>query len=215
MRALLALLLLSTVAHADPQDELTFGSQVRALRASSAQALTGDDYVGGQLVYGRRLTLPIPVTQDVQWWATAAFAWGGATGEMFQTLTTDISAYAFTVGGHARYAPYSHLAVSAGLDLGPQHAALTLTDNGGRTAKDGGWGVLAKASIAVDLLAYDGPGFSFGLRAELAYVKTSGVALTPTSPHDDGTLSIAMTSASIGHLDLGGPTFGIGAIARF
>lgn len=215
MRALLALVLLTTVAHAEPQDELTFGSQLRALRASSAQALTSDDYVGGQLVYGRRLVLAIPLASDVQWWGTAAFGWGGATGEMFQTLTTDISAYVFTVGGHARYAPYSHLALSAGLDVGSQHAALTLTDHNGRTASDGGWGVLAKLSIAADLLAYDGPGFSFGLRAELGYVKASGVALTPTSPHDDSTLSIAMTSASIGHLDLGGPTFGIGAIARF
>ena len=213
MRALLALLLLTSVAHADPQDELTFGSQLRALRSSSADALTDQGYVGGQLLYGRKLA--IPLVHDIQLWATAAFGWGGASGEMFQTLATDISTVAFTVGGHARYAPYAHLAVSAGLDLGTQRASLTLSDQNGRTASDAGWGTLAKASVAVDLLAADGPTFAFGLRAELGYVMTSGVALSPTSPHDDGTLSLAMTAASIGHLDLGGPSFGLAAITRF
>ena len=213
MRALLALLLLTTVAHADPQDELTFGSQLRALRSGSADALTDQGYAGGQLLYGRQL--PIPLVHDVVLWATAAFGWGGASGEMFQTLATDIGSVAFTVGGRASYAPYGHLTVSAGLDLGSQHASLTLTDQNGRTASDAGWGTLAKASVAVNLLAADGPSFAFGLRAELGYVMTSGFALSPTSPRDASTLSLPMTSASIGHLDLGGPSFGLAAITRF
>ena len=214
MRALLLLLLATTaVAHAGPNDELTLGSQTRALRSSSADALTGEGYVGGQLGYGRRLALPI--LPDIEMWATAGLSWGGASGEMFQTLATDISTVAFTVGGHARYAPYKHLAVSAGLDLGPHHASLTLTDQNARTASDSGWGALAKASVAVELLAADGPSFAFGLRAELGYVMTSGISLSPKSPHDDTTLSLMTTQASIGHLDLGGPTFGIAAITRF
>ena len=211
--ALVFVLAATAVAQAEPHDELTFGSQARALRSASADALTDQGYFGGQLGFGRQLALP--VLPNVEAWATAGFAWGGADGEMFGNLTTQISSVAFTVGGHARYAPYQHTAVTVGLDLGPQHAALTLTDQNARTASDGGWGLLAKASVALDLLAVDNPGFAFGLRAELGYVMTTGIALSPKSPHDDSALSLMTTSASIGHLDLGGPTFGISAITRF
>ena len=212
MKAIFLLAAAATAAHADPNDELTLGTQTRALRSSSADALTDQGYVGGQLSFARRLESPQPL---LQLWATAGFDWGGASGEMFQTLTTNIGSVGFTVGGRARYVVRPHLAVSARLDLGEQHVSLELADQNGRTASDAGWGLLAKTAAAVDLFAVDNQGFALGLRAEIGYVAARGVVLAPKSPHDDTQLSIMTGGASIGHLDLGGPYFSISAVSQF
>jgi hypothetical protein len=208
---IVVLLALTSIAHADPTNELTLGAESRGLHSASAEALTGQSYFGGVLSYAHRLQSPVP---KLALWATAGFDWGGSDGEMFQTLTTSISSVAFTVGGRASYALHSHLAASARLDLGAQHASLDLSD-GSNTASDAAWGTLATAAVALDLFATDDAGLGLGLRAEFGYTVARGIALAPKSPHDDTELQIMTTGASIGHLDLGGPSFTISAVTRF
>ena len=213
MRALSLLLvsLLPALAHAD--DEIAIGSEIRALHSASANAITEDSYAGGKLTVSH--ALDVATLPGVQLYAVAGFAWGGAGGTMFQTMSTDLSTVGFTVGGRARYPLYPHLALDAGLDLGPQHASLTLTDANGREASDGAWGMMARASLALELLAIDRPTFGFGLRAELGYTLAQGIGLSPAPSHDGDTLQLMTSSESLGHLDLGGPSFGFSAITRF
>ncbi len=214
MKVLLLLAATTAIAHADPSDELTIGTEARGLRSNSADALTDSGYTGGRLSFARRLD--IPVMPGLQLWAAAGFAWGGTNGTMFQTLTTAVGTVGFTLGGRARYVFNPHVAVSGRLDLGQQHVSLELTDQNDHTASDTGWGTFAQAAIALDLVATDGQNhLGFGLRAELGYVAARGVALAPKSPHDDTELSIMTTGASIGHLDLGGPSFTLSALTQF
>lgn len=188
--------------------ELTIGSQVRALRSPSADAVTGDDYVGGRITAGRMLD--VPTIAGVDLYATVGFDWGGASGSMFNQ-STDVSTYALTLGGHARYQLYKHVSLIAGLDVGMQHASLTLGDD----MSDGAWGVMTRGIVAVELLAADSPGFGFGLRIEAGYTLDQKIALSPTPPKDDSTITIMTSTSSIGHLDMSGPSIGFSAITRF
>lgn len=192
--------------------EITFGSQIRALHAPSAEAVTGDSYVGGRLTVGRQLYLPAPDGVDL--YATAGFDWGGASGSMFNQ-STDISTYALTVGGHARYHLYSHISLIAGVDLGMQHASLTFGDTAPDQTTDGAWGLMTRGIVAVELLAADSKAWNFGLRVEAGYTLDQKIALSPAAPKDDTELTIMTTTASIGHLDMSGPSIGFSAITRF
>src|SRR5687768_12212918 len=103
MRALIALTLVAgaaTSAHAG-NHEIAMGSYNRALRTSSANAVTDETLGGGQLGVARALRLDLYPKLEV--WATAGFNWGGAEGTLFQTMTTEVDSYGFTLGGRARY----------------------------------------------------------------------------------------------------------------
>src|SRR5437867_2139807 len=107
--ACFALLVLAAPASAG-NHELTIGSSSRALRSSSADAVTANSLEGGTLTYARALDLPVIPKLTV--WAEAGFAWASTRGSMFQTMATDVGSTTLTLGGRARYVPYSHLAVS-------------------------------------------------------------------------------------------------------
>jgi len=205
------LLLISTTAYAGSND-VDYGPTTRALRSPSADALTGASLDGGALGYARDLGLQLP--RRLTLWAEAGFAYGEAHGLMFQSVSTDIGNLALTVGARARYRLLDHLALDARLDVGRSHTSLTLAQNA-VTAEDGAWSNLATAAVGVELLAIASPRFSLGVRVELGYAKTSAVALSPHTDHDGDTLTLMTTSASIGHLDLGGPQFGVAIVSQF
>jgi hypothetical protein len=207
MRAVLLVLLATGTATAGG-NEITFGSWDRALRASSADAVTDKGLVGGLLTYAH--ALPAPLYPGLSLWAEAGFAWAGTTGTMFQTMSTDVGNVAFTVGARARYLPLSHVAVSARLDLGTARTSLTLAQ-GDYSASDSGWGGIATAAAGVDLLA----AWWLGIRFELSYTKATGAALAPHSSGDGDTLKLPMTAESFGHLDLSGPAFHFAFVAQF
>jgi len=209
----LATILLTPAAHAG-RYELGIGPTTRALRASSADALTGDTLGGGQFSAARRLDLP--VFPGLVVWADAAIGWGSASGTMFQTLGTEIGSSSWTVGARARYRVIRNVWASGRLDLGMARASVTLTDASGRTARDHGWAPVTQAALGVDLLAVDRRSFAFGVRLELGYVAAAGVGLTahPDSP-SDGTLQLPMSSSSLGHLDLSGPSFDLAFVSQF
>jgi len=200
-------------AAADPHNELTIGSFDRALHSSSANAVTSDSLGGGALAYARKIDLGL--VPGLQTWATANLAWGSADGTMFTTMTTQLETLGFSFGGRARYPIYSdHLVAGARIDLGPSRTALTLRE-GARELYDKGWGLATTAALSLDLLAYAGSSFRFGLRTELGYTLTSAVELAPTEAKDGSTIQLPMSQATLGHLDVGGKFFSLTVVSQF
>jgi hypothetical protein len=214
MRSFLILVVLAGTASAG-NNEVSFESTTRSLRSSSADAVTGDSLVGGDVGIGRALGVELP--RHFTLWSDAGITWSGATGTMFSVLATDLFDTTITAGLHLRYRPIRYVAISAGIAIGAQHASLSITDSMDHTASDTAWGAVARASMKLDLLAVDLPRFSFGVRAEFGYLLSQGIELVPTEQRtdDSDTLHIPMSEASLGHLDLGGAFFNIGLVSQF
>jgi hypothetical protein len=218
MRAALPLLIVlgaGATAHADDNaNEIALGAATRTLRSSSANAVTDQSLGGGELSYGR--SLGITLMPHLELWAGAGFSWGGASGTMFQTLSTEVDSVAFTLGARARYRLHPRLAVGGRVDLGTARASLTLRDGVGHSASDAHWGATSSAAISVDLLALVHRNMNFGVRLELGYVATEAIELTGRSESADAsTIVLDMMEASLGHLDLGGPYFSASMISQF
>ena len=213
LRTTLALLVLSSVAYAG-NNELSISESRRALHTDSANAVTSDGLVGGALAYARRVDLPMIPRLTV--WGTANFGWGGTSGEMFQTMHTDVSTLMLSVGGRAHYKLHRLVVATGRLDLGSARAALTLQDDAGHSATDHGWAPMTQAALGLDLYAYNKPSFSLGLRFELGYVATGSVDMTakPDSG-SNGTLQLQMTAAGLGGLNLSGSTFAASVVSQF
>jgi hypothetical protein len=214
MRSLLVLVSsagLAGTAHAG-NNELTVTESTRALRTSSANAVTADSLLGGALGYARRVAA-IP---HLELWATGTFSWGVADGQMFQTMSTELDTLGLTVGGQLRYALHRRITASARLDVGAARAALSINDDAGHTASDAGWGAITSAALGIDGYVIRGDRFSLGIRFELAAVATSSIPLTarPASGGDD-TLQLEMTAASLGSLNLSGPAFAASFVGQF
>jgi len=215
MRAVVTSIVLLTAGTAYAGDnEITYGGWGRALRAPSADAATGDTLGGGRLTYGRALDLPI--IDHLQMWAEAGITFGGVTGEMFQTMDTDISTFAFIAGAHVRYSlARNYIAFGAHVDIGTARTSLKLTD-ADTTLSDSGWGALAIGVVDVDLYAYRSRRFSIGVRVDVSYTKTQSIALTMhREGADDGTIKLPVMDTSFGHLDLSGPSAGGALIGEF
>jgi hypothetical protein len=209
MRALLLLLVCST-AYAG--NELSIGTNDRALRSSSADAVTGDSYFGGQLAFAHDLQLGL---HGVSIAATGTLVWGGADGTLFD-MSTSLGQTAYLVGVRARYSVVPHLAAGADLQVGAAHTSLSLRDAMERTVSDDGWGAIAAGSLSVDVLAVDTPRFALGIRLALGYVAASAVSLSGKAARpDDGTLRLQMTQASLGRLDLSGPYAAVSVVSDF
>jgi hypothetical protein len=209
MRAILLLLVCST-AYAG--NELSIGSTNRALRSSSADAVTGDSYIGGQLAFAHDLRLGSPALRVA---VTGALAWGGADGTLFD-MTTELGQSAYLVGLRTRYTLVPHLAAGAAVQVGAAHTSLSLTDAMERTVSDNGWGSIAEGALGLDLLAVDGDRFKLGMRVELGYVAAAAIGLAGKSARpEDGTLRLQMTQASLGSLDLSGPYAAVSVVSDF
>lgn len=221
MRALLALVFLplgltaaANSAHADTNhDELWLGGGSRALRSSSANALTDANLAGTTLGYARDLGLAI--VPDLAVWAEAGMATGDAQGTMFQTLATEISTIGLTGGLRARYQLHRLIAASARFELGAQRARVAITDHAGGSASDHGWGTMASAGAALDLFAAARPPFGIGVRAELGYVVAQAISLTARRDTGGDTLMLPASEAALGNLDLSGPTFAVSLVGQF
>lgn len=211
---LLAALLLATssAALAETRNEVMLGSSTRAMRASSADAVTESSLGGGVIGYAREIDLGL--MPELQTWATGSFAWGSADGTMFSTLTTELTTQTFAFGGRARYSVLRRLAVGGRLDLGPSRAGLTLTE-GTRTLHDSGWGVATTAAVSVDALALALPSLKFGVRFELGYTLTSKVDLAPGEANDATMIQLETSQASFGHLDVGGKFLSVTLLSQF
>lgn len=210
--AIALVLLASGTAGAETQNEVTMGSFTRALRTSSANAVTSDSLGGAVVGYARAVDLPL--LPRLRTWATIGFAGGSVEGRMFSTLTTNLSTQTFFAGGRAQYDLLRFVAVGGRLDAGPSRAGLTLTE-GSRTLHDSAWGVAATAAVSLELRALAFPRFKLGLRAELGYTLASKVELAPAEANDASTIQLEMSQASLGHLDVSGKFFSMMIASQF
>jgi hypothetical protein len=209
MMRIAILLLVCSTAYAD--NELSLGGGSRALRSSSADAVTGDSLGIGGLGYARRLAID---AAPVALWAEAGFGWGDADGDMFETMSTQIRTYAVTAGVRASYPLHRLIDATARIDVGTARTSLAVSE-GMAKVSDSGWGALAQGALGADLFASRSPVFSLGMRLELGYTQATGIGLTPRPDSQADTLKLATAEASIGHLDLSGPFFAISALAQF
>ena len=214
MRAAIILMLATATAHAGDSHEVSISEQLRALRTSSANAMTEDSLFGGALAYEHNFGTPL--VPAIQLWGVGAFGWGAAEGTMFQTLSTELDTLSFTIGARARYALRPRIVASARLDIGTTRAAVAIRDDANHTASDHGWGATTQAALGLDLYAIRSAAFTMGVRVELGYVATSSIPLvaTPESP-SEGTLQLEMTAASLGSLNLSGKLFAASLVGQF
>lgn len=216
MKTTMVLILCATagVASADTSNEIEIGSWSRGLRTPSANAVTDNNLGGAQFGYARQLPLaPMP---DLTLWAVGRFTFGSVSGTMFETMATGVDYLEFAAGLRARYRLHDHLRVGARADLGIARAELDISD-ASRTYSDLKWGPTTDAAAQVEVLAVARRGFELGMRFEFGYVASSAVALSPRAPDtsEEGTIMLPVGRSSIGHLDLGGPYFGLTFFGQF
>jgi len=213
MRSAIALLLLAGTAHAG-NNELTFFETDRALRTSSANAITDDSLLGAGFTYARNLGSGfIP---HLELWAQGAFQWGSADGLMFQTLTTELRTLGFSLGGQLRYELHRRITASARLDLGTTRAAVAIHDEMNHSASDHGWGATTAGALGLDFNLFRGSRFGLALRCELGAVATSSIPLTATPDSgSENTLHLEMTATSLGSLNLSGPSLAFAFVGQF
>lgn len=208
----LAALGLASTAHAEPRYELSVGSSARALRSPSANALT-DHNLGGAS-FGAAVDLGLDLG-PASVWVEAGATTGSADGQMFQTLSTQIAAVDLTGGLRARVPLHRLITASARVELGAQRVRVDISDSAGTSASDHGWGRMAAAGAALDLVTRPGARFGFGVRVEVGYVMAQAISLTPHRDVGGDVLMLAMTDAALGALDLGGPTLGASLVGQF
>ena len=198
------------------RDEISLGATARALRSSSANALTGANLAGGSLGLARDLghDLGLSLRPGLTLWLEAGLATGSARGTMFQSLSTTIDAIDLTAGLAARYRLLRLVTASARLALGAQRARVAIDVPGVHTY-DHGWGGMASAAAALDVFALARPPFGLGVRVEAGYIAAQAIALTPHPEEKDGTIELAMAASSLGHLDLSGPSFTVSLLGQF
>lgn len=192
----------ATPAGADGPDdnELALSGGTRSLRSDSANAVTADNLSSGELSYARRLPLPLG---PLQVWGVGSVGWGAATGQMFQTMATEVDTLAFTVGGSVRYALHPRFTVHARVDVGPARTALALRTD--RTLDDASWHAVTRGSLGVDGFVVRSARISIGARLEVGYLASTGAALSPREAEpDDDTITLPIMDSSFGTLDLGG-----------
>ena len=213
MRALIVILFLATAAHAE--HEALFGSHIRALHSSSANALTEDSLSGPTFGYGYRL--PVKLLSKLELWGTASMQFGFVDGEMFQTLDTTTHSFELALGARARYPLWRQFVyANARLDAGTERVWVKLEDMQHHEAQDVGWGAISTAAIGLEVNPLALSSWSLGFRAELGMVMTSGIGIDARAdgPPDD-TIELDRMAASLGHLDLGGRYFSFTVTSRF
>lgn len=210
--AILLLCLLAPAAARADHNEIVAGGATRALRAASADAVTADSLDLGSFGYAREIGLP--TVPGLALWAELGFEGGSVRGTMFQTMTTKVESDALVAGVRAHYRLHRLVDATARLAIGTAHTSLDL-DAGGMHASDGGWGGLVHAGLGVDGYVARTPQFGLGVRLELGYTETSAVELTPRTGGHGDMLTLPTTDASIGHLDLTGPSFAIALVGTF
>ncbi|HEX7839398.1 MAG TPA: hypothetical protein VF469_18095, partial [Kofleriaceae bacterium] len=194
---------------------LSLGGNARALRSPSANALTGDNLSGLSIGAARDLGLsPLPGVSGVSLWAEAGLTSDSADGTVFQSMSTAIGELGLTGGLALRYHLHRLITASARASLGAQRVSLRVTDTPS-SQSGSGWGAMAQASAAVDLVATSRPPFGIGLRAEFGYVAAQGVGMTLHRDAPGPSSPLGTTDLMLGHLDLGGPSFAVSLLGQF
>jgi len=204
-----------STANANPY-ELSIGGSTRALRSTSADAVTADSLDGGVATVAR--ALPISPLPDLEISAEAGVRWGSAHGTMFQTMETTLDQIDLTLGARARYALLSHFAATAHAAFGPARTALELdeaTATAQLSAKGSSWSAMVEAGAGIEAMANPRTFLECGARFEVSYIEARPAAITFDSGSGDASLQINRMTSSLGHLDASGPLASLVLWARF
>jgi hypothetical protein len=223
---LLAPILLASATAAAGNDELSLGVANRALRTSSANAVSDKGLVSGALAYGRQLGLAL--APDLGLWLEGSFTWGAVDGTVFRTMSTEVDTLGFSAGARISYPVFRHIPGVSGapllrhihatgrIALGTGRAALAIRDDSGHGVSDAGWGAISEAAVGLDLVGPPHQDFSFGLRFELGAAIASSIPLQAASEGGNGQMLVLGGSAApLGGLDLSGPFVLLSALGQF
>ena len=201
--------------------EISLGAAARALRSASANALTGANLSGGAFGVARDLghDLGLTLSPQLSLWLEAGLTTGSARGTLFQSMSTSIDSYDLTAGLAARYRIFQRLAASARVALGAQRVRVAIDPHAASALDeppyDHAWSALATAGVALDAFALARPPFGLGIRVEAGYVAARPFDVNLHVDPPDGAITLAMTSAGLGRLDLSGPTVAVSVLGQF
>ncbi len=195
---------------------IDFGSHIRWLGDTSGAILTSDPLAGARVTIGRSLTQVTAPRRQLDIGLFARWMFGGATGTIFQDLSTNLTQHALTAGARIDAALVWRLRLVAQAEAGMARTALTVTEGAMMPVSDHAWGLYGAASLGTDLSLVSYRRFRLGLTADLGYTVASPVslrALPGDRPSED--LSIPTTYASIGKLDTRGWTYSMALRGSF
>ena len=223
LTVLLALTAAAAPAAADETWRLDAWSSTRWLGDTSAAILVGGNTLGAGGVGGVRRWLSIEPPGVLADWlghvdvdSYLAAEWGGADGEVFAGLATHIDHASYTAGGQIRIRPLSWLAAGVRAGAGAARTGATVEGGGMASIDDHRWTSVSSTAIRIDVAPLHSQRFRFGVSTELGYVATGAVELHAyPADRPDAERSIPTMYESIGHLDLDGWQWSIGANVAF
>ena len=214
----LAVVLLGAGTAAADRFELGFASGTRWMGSESVDTLSADDShsitgIGG----GVRLNGLRPFGFDI--YVGGDYLHQSLSGTTFQRIESDMSMHVFRATARAERWVASRVAGFARFSMGYTTASLGLTDTlstAARPTRDRAHAASIALGIGGDVVMLSNSSFRLALRAEVEYDKTSAMhfAAEPESGEGD-VLTIPITAASLGDVDVSGVGLRIGLVGRF
>ncbi len=221
----IALLLVSSIAHADDVDggsersatySLDVGSHIRWFGDTSAAIVSTDQLAGVRLTAGRSLTETKLKNREVDVGVFARYVYGGASGVLFGDLDTTMRQTLVGGGLRADAPVWRWLRIVGQAELGMAKTSLKVEEAGMTPADDAHWAPYAAASLGTEFRFTTSKRLDISLGVDVGYIMTVPVelhALPGDRPEED--LSIATTFAGIGKLDTRGYVYSMSLRGQF
>ena len=214
----IAVLLCGAEPAAADRFELSIASGTRWTTSESVDAISADDShgivgIGG----GVRLNGLQPFGFSI--YVGGDYLHQSLSGTTFQRIESDMSMHSFRAMARAERWYGSRVAGFARFSMGYTTATLGLSDSlssAARPTRDRAHAASTTVGLGGDVIMLRNPSFELALRAEVEYDKTSTLHFDaePDSGEDD-VLTIPITAASLGDVDVSGVGIRIGLVARF
>ncbi len=214
----LALVLLDAGTAVADRFELGFASGTRWMSSESVDTLSADDShaiagIGG----GVRLDGLQPFGFDI--YVGGDYLHQSLSGTTFQRIESDMSMHLFRATVRAERWHGSRFAGFARFSIGYTTASLGLTDRlstAARPTRDRAHAASTTLGLGGDVVVLSNSTFRLAVRTEVEYDKTSAMhfAAEPDSGGAD-VLTIPITAASLGDVDISGVGLRIGLVGRF
>ncbi len=213
-----AVLLFGASTAAADRFELGFASGTRWMGSESVDTLSAEDShsiagVGG----GVRLDGLRPFGFDI--YVGGDYLHQSLSGTTFQRIESDMSMHAFRATARAERWLANRVAGFARFSMGYTTATLGLTDSlstAARSTRDRAHAASTTFGLGGDVIVLRNPSFKLALRTEIEYDKTSILHFDAEPDSGEGdVLTIPITAASLGDVDVSGVGIRIGLVGRF
>ncbi len=214
----LALVLLSAGTAAADRFELSLASGTRWMTSESVDTLSADDAhtiagIGG----GVRLDGLRPFGFDI--FVGGDYLHQSLSGTTFRRIESDMSMHVFRATARAERWHGTRFAGFARFSMGYTTVSLGFTDRlstAARPTRDRAHAASSTLGLGADVVVLRYPTFKLALRTEVEYDRTSSLhfAAEPDSGEGD-VLTIPITAASLGDVDVSGLGLRIGLVGRF